>query len=71
MGVECWAFSVHDFNQRLDNQRVKAAQRRVFTHKQVRFRTQAVDHARQLYRNVTRANHGNALRQGRQFKETV
>ena len=71
VGVQGWAFGVHHFNQRIDNQRVKAAQRRVFTYEQVRFCAQAVNHAGQFHRNVSRANNGNAFWQGRQFEETV
>ncbi len=66
-----WAFSVHHFDQRIDDQRVEAAQRGVFTHKQMRFRAQAVNHASEFYSDITRAHNGNAFRQGRQLKETV
>ena len=69
--MQGWTFGVHHFNQRINDQRIEAAQRRVFTHEQVRFGTQTVNHASQLHRDVTRAHHGNAFWQGRQLEETV
>ncbi len=71
VGVQGWAFGVHHLDQRVDDQRVKAAQRRVFTHEQVRFRPQAVNHAGQFNRNVTCAHNGNAFWQSRQLEEPV
>jgi hypothetical protein len=49
------AFGVHHFHQGIDDQRIEAAQRRVFTHEQVRFGAEAVNHARQLNGDIARA----------------
>ena len=61
VGVQLRAFGVHHFDQRFRDHRVEAAQRRMFTHKQMRFRAEAVNHARQLNGDVTRANNRHAL----------
>ncbi len=71
VGVQGWAFGVHYFNQRIDDQRVKAAQRRVLTHEQVGLCAQTVNHASQLNRDVTCAHNGNAFWQSRQLEESV
>ena len=69
--VQLWAFGVHHFHQSLNDQRIEAAQRRVFTHEQVGFRAEAVNHAGQFNGNIARADYRYALRQRRQFEETV
>ncbi len=65
------AFGVHHLNQRVDDHRIEAAQRRVFTHKQMRLGAQAVNHARQLNGDVTCADDRNAFRQRGQLKEAI
>ncbi|MNS52580.1 hypothetical protein D3C72_852990 [compost metagenome] len=69
--VQFWPFGVHHFNQRFYDQRIKAAQRRVFTHEQVRFGAQAVNHACQFNGDVTCTHYCYAFWQRRQFEETV
>ena len=71
VGVQLRAFSVHHFDQRFRDHRVKAAQRRMFTHKQMRFRAEAVNHARQFHGDVTRANNRHALWQSRKGEEAI
>ena len=43
----------------------------MFTHKQMRFRAEAVNHARQLNGDVTRANNRHALWQSRKGEEAI
>ena len=65
VSVQLRPFGVHHFDQGINDQRIEAAQRRMFTHEQVRFGAEAVNHARQLNGNIARAHHGDALRQSR------
>ncbi|SVZ12526.1 Uncharacterised protein [Klebsiella pneumoniae] len=65
------AFGVHHFHQGLNDQRIETAQRRVFAHEQVGFGAEAVNHPRQLNGDIACADHRHALRQRRQFEETV
>lgn len=69
--MQLWAFGVHHFDQRFRDHRVEAAQRRMFTHKQMRLRTEAVNHARQFNGDVTRANNRYALWQSRKGEEAI
>ena len=58
MSMQGRTFGVHHLDQRLDDHRIKAAQRRVFTHEQVSFCAQAVNYACQFNGDVACANNG-------------
>ncbi len=69
MGVQRRAFGVHHFHQRVGDQRIEAAQRRVFAYEQMRFGTQRVNHACQLNGDIAGADDCGTLRQRLQFEE--
>ncbi len=71
VSMQSRAFGVHHLNERVDDHRVEAAQRRVFTHEQMRFCAQTVNYARQFNGDVACANNGHAFWQRGQLKETV
>ena len=61
VSMQSRAFGVHYLNQRVDDHRVKATQRRVFAYEQVRLGTQAVNHTSQLNGNVACTNNSHAF----------
>ncbi len=71
VSMQSRTFGVHHLDQRLDDHRIEAAQRRVFTHEQVSFCAQAVNHARQFNGDVACANNGYTFWQRWQLKETI
>ncbi len=71
VSMQSRAFGVHHLNQRLDDHRIKTAQRRVFTHEQVSFCAQAINHTSQFNGDVACANNGYTFWQRWQLKETI
>ncbi|MNJ80937.1 hypothetical protein D3C77_795050 [compost metagenome] len=69
--MQAWPFGVHHFHQGLDNHRVESPQWRVFTHEQVGFSPQRVQHAGDFYCDITSTHHRNAFWHGVQIEETV
>ncbi|MNE70229.1 hypothetical protein D3C80_1660070 [compost metagenome] len=69
--MQGWPFGVHHLNQGFNNHRIEGTQRGVFTHEQVRFRSQRVHHTCNFYRDVASTHYCHAFWHGIQLKEAV